>query len=292
MKAWIALAALLLAAPAAAQEIAITFDDLPVHSDLPPGETRLGVAARIVAALADAKAPPTYGFVNAGAIGEPGTTEVLDVWRAAGHPLGNHTWAHLHLTDAAAFEAEIVRNEPALQARGGDWRWLRYPFLEEGAEPVRGEVRRRLAGRGYKIASVTLTFDDYAWNGPYARCAARGDAASIAALEESWLAAADASLAYERDLARRLYGWDVPYVLLMHVGAFDARMLPRLLALYRQRGVQLVTLEQAMADPFYRDDRASAASPAPATLEAAARARGVSVPPRTWDISRLDGVCR
>src|SRR4051812_49413054 len=164
MKTWFALAALLIATPAAAQEIAITFDDLPVHNDLPPGETRLGVAARIVGALADAKAPPTYGFINAGAIGEPGTAAVLDVWRAAGNPLGNHTWSHLRLTDAAAFEAEIVRNEAALEARGGDWRWLRYPFLEEGAEPARGEVRRFLAGRGYKVASVTLSFDDYAWN--------------------------------------------------------------------------------------------------------------------------------
>ena len=41
-----------------------------------------------------------------------------------------------------------------------------------------------------------------------------------------------------------------PYVLLMHLRAFDARMLPRLLDQYRRDGAMFVTLEQAQADPF------------------------------------------
>jgi hypothetical protein len=30
-------------------------------------------------------------------------------------------------------------------------------------------------------------------------------------------------------MSEQLYNRDIPYVLLMHIGAFDARMLPRLL---------------------------------------------------------------
>lgn len=296
MKAAVALAALLAAPPAAAQEVAITFDDLPAHSALPPGESRLGVAARIIGALADAKAPPVYGFINAASVGqEPGTAEVLKVWRAAGNPLGNHTWSHMRLEDPAAFEREIARNEPTLrrEMRGGDWRWLRYPYLEEGRTPaVRGEVRRYLKRRGYKVASVTMSFDDYAWSEPYARCAAKADEAAIADLEARYLAAADRNLAHVRALSQRLYGRDIPYVLLMHVGAFSARMMPRLLALYRDRGVRLVTLEAATADPFYAPDRTSAATPRPTTLEDAAQARGLDAPPRPWIADALDGVCR
>ena len=44
------------------------------------------------------------------------------------------------------------------------------------------------------------------------------------------------------------------YVLLMHVGAFDARMLPELFALYRAKGVRFVSLPDAMSDPAYQDD--------------------------------------
>jgi lysophospholipase L1-like esterase len=46
-------------------KIAMTFDDLPEHGPLPPGETRMEVISKIIAALRDAQLPPTYGFVNA-----------------------------------------------------------------------------------------------------------------------------------------------------------------------------------------------------------------------------------
>lgn len=293
MKAWLALAAALLAAPAAAQEVAITFDDLPAHSTLPPGETRVGVAARTIATLADAGAPPIYGFVNGVQIErEPASAPVLRLWRAAGNPLGNHTWSHLRLEDVGAFEDDAARNEDLLAGFTGDWRWFRYPFLDEGKGEDRAEARRFLAARGYKVASVTMSFDDYAWNEPYARCATRGDTAAIARLEASYLAAADASLTYSRNLSQRVVGRDIPYVLLMHIGAFDARMLPRLLDLYRQRGVRLVTLEAAMADPFYKADLASAATPAPTTLEDAARAKRLPLPAKGWDPGALAAVCR
>jgi peptidoglycan/xylan/chitin deacetylase (PgdA/CDA1 family) len=296
VKAWLAFALALLAAPAAAQEVAITFDDLPAHSTLPPGETRVGVAARIIGALADAWAPPTYGFVNGVQVErEPASAPVLRLWLAAGNRLGNHTWSHLRLEDAAAFEDDVIRNEVFLDGLlgPGGGRWLRYPYLAEGADAdTRSEVRKFLASRGYRVASVTKSFDDYAWNEPHARCAARGDVAAIARLEASYLAAADASLSYSRDLSRRVTGREIPFVLLMHIGAFDARMLPRLLALYRERGVRLAPLEAVMSDPFYAPDLASAATLAPTTLEDAARAKRVAVPAKGWSIGELDKVCR
>jgi peptidoglycan/xylan/chitin deacetylase (PgdA/CDA1 family) len=293
-----ALAVVVACGPAAAVEIALTFDDLPAHSLLPPGETRVGVARSIVAALKAAHAPPVFGFVNGVQLErEPDSAPVLDLWRAAGFPLGNHTWSHpnLNLLSAADFEADIVRNEPVVAARmaGQDWRWLRYPFLVEGdTAGKRDEVRAFLARRGYHVASVTMSFDDYAWNEPYARCRAAGDEAAIADLEAGYLAAAEASLAYAHDLSLKAVGRDIPYVLLMHLGAFDARMAPRLLALYRAHGIRFVTLAQAEKDPFYAADFAAAPSPAALTLENAARARGLAPPPRTWDPAALDKVCR
>src|SRR6185437_11393208 len=61
-------AALPAAAPARERspEIAITFDDLPVHGPLPAGETRLGIANKIIAALKAAGLKRAYGFANGG----------------------------------------------------------------------------------------------------------------------------------------------------------------------------------------------------------------------------------
>ncbi|WP_309092960.1 polysaccharide deacetylase family protein [Phenylobacterium sp.] len=294
MRAALALALALIAAPAAAQQIALTFDDLPAHDPLPAGESHLSVNRAILRALAEAKAPAT-GFVNGARVGDdPTGAEVLAAWRAAGHPLGNHTWKHGRLTanDAIAFEAAIVRNEELLKPLGEGWRWFRFPYLAEGETPeVRARARGFLAGRGYRIASVTLDFGDWAYNGAYARCRAKGDAAAIADLEQRFLAAASDSLDRARALSQRLYGRDVPLVLLLHVGAFDARMAPRLLDLYRRKGATFVSLEQAQADAFYRADTGALPRAEPLTLDNEARRRGLPLPPPVG-VEGLDKVCR
>src|ERR1700689_623364 len=80
------------------------------------------------------------------------------------------------------------------------------------------------------------------------------DDASIGRLHESYLSVEEQYYGALRQLKQMVYGRDVKYVLLMHVGAFDARMLPELLKLYRAKGVKFITLANAMADPAYRDD--------------------------------------
>ena len=248
--------AMLSAAPASAREIAFTFDDLPAHSALPPGVTRLQVAQETIAALKAAGVPQVYGFINGvKLIQEPGTDVVLKAWRAAGFPLGNHGWAHLGLSkiDERTFESELLQNQPTLRSLSGrtDWRWLRFPFLDEAyADPAkRAASRAWLAQHGYRIAAVTASFGDYAFNEPYARCVAKGDAAAIAELEQTYLDAAADSIRLSETDQKAQFGRTPPDILLMHLGAFDAHMLPRLLALYKAKGFRFVTLDAAAKDP-------------------------------------------
>ena len=264
-------------------QIALTFDDLPSHGPLPAGGDRLAIARVIVAALA-AHHAPAFGFMNGGfGAGDPQSPRVLAAWRAASLPIGNHTFHHLNLDQvgAPAFLADAARNEPPLAAVAGkaDWHWFRYPFLAEGRDPAaRDAVRTRLRTDGYRIAAVTMSFGDYAWNDAFARCVAKADGGAIRGLEASYLAAARAQAVRSRTLARGALGRDIPYVLLMHLGAFDARMLPRLLTLYEEMGFGFTTLPAAEADPFYAAATdLSLAGPSP-TLEAAADARHVTVP--------------
>ncbi|RAK56987.1 polysaccharide deacetylase family protein [Phenylobacterium deserti] len=293
-----ALAAAAFALPASATDVAITFDDLGAHSALPPGVTRVQVAADIIAALKAAGAPQVYGFINAVQNErEPASAPVLDMWRKAGFPLANHTFTHMSLNQnpLADWQADFIKNEPELQKHmaGADWRWVRFPFLHEGDTPQkRTQVREWLAGRNYKIASVTLDFSDWAYNETYARCMAKKDETAVARMEAMWLKGAADSLAYERALSKAVFGREVPMVLLMHIGAFDARMMPRLLDLYRREGVRLATLDEVERDPFYAADYKPAATPAPLTFENAAKAKGVPVPLKTWSIAELETLCR
>ena len=277
--------------------IAFTWDDLPSHSALPPGVTRVQVAADLLKASAEAKAP-AFGFINAVKTEqEPDSTPVLKLWREAGQPLGNHTWSHQNIARLTAddFIAEIARDEPALKDLMGqeDWRWLRYPFLSEGDTPEkRLAVRAWLAENHYKIASVTMSFGDYAFNEPYARCMAKGDQAAVADLEKRFLEGAAAVADRSRAMSQALYGKDIPYVLLMHGGAFDARMAPRLFKLYQDKGFGFTSLEKAERHPFYRTDVDPSLPPEPTTLENAMRAKGLPVPPMPVDLAALDGMCR
>ena len=288
---------LMLAMPASAgPKIAITFDDLPAHSDLPPGTTRVDVAKAIIAALQKAHAPSVYGFVNGQALEhDPDSKQVLPLWRAAGFPLANHTYSHLNLDERSAkdWEADTLKNEAILARLMGksDWHWLRFPYLAEGDTLAKHKaVRAFLSRHRYRIAAVTLSFDDYLWNEPYARCA--GNDAAIAQLQTAWLAAAQSSLAYEHQLSMQLYGRDIAYVLLMHIGAFDARMLPQLLELYRAEGVKLISLQAAMRDPFYRIDTNPRLPPGPVSLEQALTARGVAFPDQPAPALPFDTLCR
>jgi peptidoglycan/xylan/chitin deacetylase (PgdA/CDA1 family) len=149
-----------------------------------------------------------------------------------------------------------------------------------------------LAERGYRIAGVTASFADYEWNEPYARCEAKHDGKEIHWLERSYLKAAEEDIGYRRAMSQKLLGADIPYVLLMHIGAFDARMLPRLLRVYQERGFTFVTLEEAEKDPFYKYDVDPKLLPGPDTLEGAMLEKHLPLPQKKDFSAELEKVCK
>jgi len=243
-----------------AQKIAITFDDLPLNGELPPGVTRVEIARDTLALLKARHVPAAYGFVNARKLeGNADAAEALKVWAAA-EPIGNHTYSHLDLNanPAEAFEREIEQNEPALEllsAKDENWHWLRYPYLREG-ETVekRRAVRAYLQAHQYRVAQVTMDWEDYLWNSAYARCVAKSDAKSIEWLRSSYLNIASQYLDLGRQMATLVYGHDINHVLLLHLGAFSSTILPDAFDLLKKKGFELVTLEEAQSDPAYEGD--------------------------------------
>jgi peptidoglycan/xylan/chitin deacetylase (PgdA/CDA1 family) len=288
--------------PALAQathpQVAFTFDDLPAHGPLPPGEFRPEPIRSILATLKKEKMPPVYGFVNGFRIADyPYQIELLREWIASGNPLGSHTYSHPALDDTAAkkYIADIVRNEAVLEKVDphGDWHWFRYPYLEEGDTLAkRVAVRDYLTDHGYKIAEVTIDFEDSLWNEPYARCMAKHNTAAVDSLEKSYLGKADEFIDVFRTLSQKLYGHDIPYVLLLHVGAFDARMLPRLIQLFRNKGFSFIPLEQAERDPAYAFDPDIGMKSGGTLMELVAAVKKVNFPDNTKPYNQLDKLCR
>jgi len=255
------------------------------------------IASKIIAALRDAHLPPVYGFVNGVWIEKnPADADVLKAWRDAGFPLGNHGWSHMNLNQhtLAEFEDDVLKDEPVIKPlmTGEDWHWFRFPFLAEGDTPEkRAGIRDFFLQHEYRVADVTMSFGDYRWNEPYARCKSKGDEKGVALLQKTYLEAADQSIDYYRQLSHTLLGRDIPYVLLMHIGALDSHMLPQLLDTYRQAGFRFVSLPEAERDPFYRSDIDPSLPPEPVNLEWTAIARGIKLPPHTDYAPLLDKIC-
>src|ERR1700722_9245519 len=281
-----------------AQKLAITFDDLPLNGALPPGVTRADTARDVLAILKKRHVPPVYGFINAKKLeGNADGAEALKLWAAA-EPVGNHTYSHMDLEQnpAEAFEREIEENEPALELLEAkdNWHWFRYPYLHE-ADTVekRRAVRAYLKGHGYRIAQVTLDWEDYLWNTAYARCEEKKDAKSMEWLRSSYLSTASTFLDLGREQAKLIYGHEINYVLLMHLGVYSSTILPDALDLLKQKGFKLVTLEEAESDAAYEGDPDVGLHDAGTMLDQWMQVKGIKDPAHTEKpYKEIEAVCQ
>lgn len=273
MKRFLILAmALSLAAPATAQNrrVAVTFDDLPFQAAeeaLCDPAQAMALTNAFVAMLAPLDTHAT-AFVNEGKVcDEQRRTllpDLLTVWLDAGIGLGNHTFSHIniHRSTADDYLADLELGEditrPLLLARGLEIVWFRHPYLFTGETPEkRAALDSGIAGRGYRVAPVTIDNEDWRFGQAYRRGEAAGDTALMQRIGEAYVAhmaaVLDAMEPYSADLAG---GEEPPQVLLLHANSLNQTWYPAIHALYLERGYRFVTLEEATAHPLYdREDR-------------------------------------
>jgi peptidoglycan/xylan/chitin deacetylase (PgdA/CDA1 family) len=279
--------------------VALTFDDLPAAGGLPPGDTRTEILTQLAKELRADHLEGTYGFVTAEDLeGDPDAQQALRDWVKAGMRIGNHTWSHPELTgdSAAAYEQNIARDEPALRAysEGHDWHWFRFPYLEEGDTiGKREDVRVWLEAHGYRIAEVTLNFEDDDWDDAYDRCLARQNDAEIAWLRQSYMANAAEFLQVGREEEQIAFGHEIPNVLLLHATAFTTLMLPDLVHLLRQQGFRFASLPRVERNPAYAMDADAGLPDGGPLTNQFLNARHLQYPPfQPEPTQRLDIACR
>ena len=243
-------------------KMAITVDDIPGYGDLPHGVSRSEVMNEVLAVFKKHEVPGVYGFINGLKVSEPGAEsdsmmQDMKTWVEANYPVGNHTYSHIHLNDLSVkkYTNDIKKNEKLLEEIncGMDWKYFRYPFLNEGETLAkRNGVRKYLKNNGYKIAQVSISFRDWAWNAPYLRCLKKNDQASLHYLEQSFLDNGMEQLNRARVLSKGLFHRQVKEILLLHLSSFSAKMLDQLLTKYEKAGVKWIPFSEATRDPVYR----------------------------------------
>jgi peptidoglycan/xylan/chitin deacetylase (PgdA/CDA1 family) len=286
-------------------KVAITVDDIPEHGDLPPGISYQDVSHRLLKVFKDNDVDHVvFGFTNGTFMDDsPEEIGILKEWLTAGYPLGNHTYTHPNINSVttASYLADIAKQDrllqtlapfsPLIQKR----HMFRYPFLDEGNTlEKRNAVRAYLARNGYRIAEVTIDYEDWAWADAYVHCVAKHDDKSIEWLKDHIADSADRHLRASKAIAKQLFNRDVPQILLIHIALFNTVTLDKILKNWRANGVQFVSLDEALSDPVYAINPNLAYEGGRGFLEQISLARNIPLPPPdpTYSIERLKQFCK
>jgi peptidoglycan/xylan/chitin deacetylase (PgdA/CDA1 family) len=205
---------------------------------------------------------PAIGFLNEWKLQVSGERDaraaLLQAWLDAGLDLGNHTFTHpdFNRTPIEDFEAEVIRDEVVasslLASKGRKEVFFRHPFLDTGATPeAKAGLEAFLARNGYRIAPVTVDASDYAFNDVLGEAHEKKDKKLAEKTKKAYLDYNDGVLDYYEAAARKLFGRDIPQVLLIHDSELNRECLDALLAKFEHRGYRFVSLETALSDPAY-----------------------------------------
>lgn len=237
------------------RRVALTFDDIPRQKGafFTPEER----TEKIIAALKDERVEQVAFFVNPARLATPDGAngeKHIAAYVAAGHVIANHTFSHPHLSksSAEAYLADINRAEEWLRGRAGYRPWFRFPYLDEGAgdKAKRDAARAGLKERGLSHGYVTADGSD--WHLEFLTIAAQeqGKAMDRNQLRRLYIASQMSGLEYHDQLARDTLGRSPAHVMLLHETDLAALFLPDLIAEMRKQGWQIISADEAYADPI------------------------------------------
>lgn len=244
------------------RQVAITIDDLPAaNSDHLSATDITAMTQKLLTSLRDQKIP-VVGFVNEKKLYKTGEVDqriqALQMWLDYGFELGNHTFSHMSLNQNGlkAWEDDVIQGENVIRMllaqRKMKLRYFRHPYLDTGRDLLtRREAEQFLAGRGYRIAPITLDGWDWMFAGIYEHARNRNDASMQQQLVKDYLAHHDAVFACEEQLSTKILGYEPRQILLLHANQLEADHIGELLDLLRKRGYRFITLENALSDPAY-----------------------------------------
>lgn len=255
MKLVLALFLWLFVSFAYADEIALTFDDLPAQQDESAEQERV-INERIIKALKTFHAP-AIGFVNEIKLYSSGETKekiaILKMWVDNGYPLGNHTYSHQFLRNSneQAYQNEVIKgskiSKQLMMAAGMPYQYFRHPYLDTGtSKKVRTSFESFLKKEGYRVAPVTVDTDDWKFNQQLLEHPQDKDK-----ILAQYLVHTKAKFAFYKKASQQIFGRNIAHIWLLHVNLLNSYALPDLLKIAKALNYQFISLDTALKDDAY-----------------------------------------
>jgi len=243
----------------AQNQMALTFDDLPVGKSGGYTITQMHSITDSILHTLTVDSIPAIGFVNEERLYKTGEIDsrvaIIQKWLDAGLEIGNHTFSHpsLYNTPLEDFKEDFLRGETVirklLSKAGKELRYFRHPFLNTGPTPeVRDAFHEWLAERGYTIAFVTVDNSEWIFNAAYDRAKGLDNKKKVG---EAYVTYMEKQTAFSEYISEKLLGYNVKHTMLLHANRINAHYLNELVAIWKKMGYEFISIDEAQQDKAY-----------------------------------------
>ena len=247
------------------KRIAFTYDDGPMaDGPLFTGEER---TAMLIEALEKGGVEQAVFFMATKNLDREDAAPRIRAYAAAGHIIANHSNGHewAHKMTAEDYLADIDLAEEKLKPFENRRPWFRFPYLDEGRGDIekRDALRAGLAERG--LMSGYVTIDTYDWHmvNLARQAIADGQCVNAQKAGEIYVDMFVDAAEYFHEIAVATLGRAPAQNILLHENDFAALFADDLAAGLRAAGWEIITADEAFADPI--------ASQLPTTMDATDR---------------------
>lgn len=245
------------------RKVCFSMDDMPVvNYGITDSVYQQNLFAKLVHSFS-INHVPAIGFVNEKKLhNQDGLVsfqlDMLQSWVTAGFDLGNHTYSHPDYNQVSFeyYTQDLVTGEPVLRKilkeQGKELKYFRHPFLHVGNTKAKADsLDEFLKQHAYTVAPVTIDNEDYLFASAYHKARLKGDTVLMTRIGIDYIMYMERKMHYYEQQSNRMFGRDIPQVLLIHASKLNADYLDSLINLFRENGYTFVSMDEVLKDPVY-----------------------------------------
>lgn len=183
---------------------------------------------------------------------------LLKSWNDAGHTIANHTFSHPNYNSNKIsfidFKTELLKTDTIISQYSNYRKLFRFPYLKEGntAEKI-NLFRDFMQKQGYRNGYVTIDASDWAIDSRLRNKLKDQPEAAIEPFRQFYLEHLYERALFYENLSQQLTGRHINHTLLLHHNLAAALFLDDLIALFREKGWEIIPATSAYEDVIFKE---------------------------------------